>query len=194
MTTVAFVLPGPMAPGNQVDPYTEARLRKLLELPLQEIDYVLCTGGIYRPAQTRPAAEIMKKWLISAGIEPQKILTYPHSVDSFQDVEGLIEALTSLSFQCSCTSFRVIVISQKAHLRRIQFIISRYLPGNESSFEFIPAPGRLPLLIEWAKLTLTILDARGESWIVRWVRQRRQRWGVIAGKLLAEMEATKDSV
>ena len=134
---------------NKPNPHTLARLQVALEKARESnFDFIVTTGGILERGQTIPAAIIMKNWLVEAGIEKEKIHPYPHSADSWEDVEGIAEVMEKYPQQ----NFEVIAISQKPHLRRFALILQRRfadeIKAGRLQIEYKEAEGELTCLLD----------------------------------------------
>jgi len=164
--------------GNKPNPHTLARLQVALDKARESnFDFIVTTGGVLECGQTIPAAIIMKNWLVKNGIEEDKVYPYPHSADSWEDVEGIAEVMGKYPGK----KLEVIVISQKPHLRRFALILRRRFADEIKSgrlqIEYREAEGELPWLLELFKLLITLLDREGKSWIVKYEKRKRIKRG-----------------
>ncbi|MDD5217882.1 MAG: YdcF family protein [Candidatus Omnitrophica bacterium] len=96
---------------------TLIRLRQGLKLwRMAAYDTILVTGGIFHPhwIQTRPAAHIMRDWLINQGVPEDYILTEDKSVDTFENVNNSVGVL----MEADAWPAEITVVTQWQHALR----------------------------------------------------------------------------
>jgi uncharacterized SAM-binding protein YcdF (DUF218 family) len=97
---------------------TLIRLRQGLKLwHTGAYDMVLVTGGTFNPQwiQTRPAAHIMRDWLVNNGVDPECILVEDKSVDTFENVNNSVAVL----MDADAWPAEITVVTQWQHATRL---------------------------------------------------------------------------
>lgn len=91
-----------------------------------KIENILLTGGVGLKGNFNEA-EYMKEKLLVAGISPNKILIEDKSKTTEENIINCIEILKRKKLLKNKT---IVVVSNQAHLRRIEMELKKYLPSN----------------------------------------------------------------
>jgi len=144
-------------------------------------DYILVSGGIFNPPkiQTRPAAHLMKEWLLSKSIKEENVLVEDTSLDTYQNVANSVEIIRQKAktdmFYPLCKEL-VTVVSDQHHLRRVRMIIEGHFSTDpivyEDSGYRLPFSEKLKELIFFA---ITFCDRDGVKWLARCNRHWRDQ-------------------
>jgi uncharacterized SAM-binding protein YcdF (DUF218 family) len=118
-TPLAIVLAGDFdRETGEVGPETHRRLNRALDLYKQKtIDYVLCIGGA-RPRLKMYGSELMRQFLINAGIPQERVFLEKKSFDSYTNWYMAYGTIKSYGWN------RVVAISSPFHLYRFRQIVN----------------------------------------------------------------------
>lgn len=165
-----------MIPAELVDPVDKlsANTLRRCQAGLEawvggDYEMILLSGGIFLPRdrQTKPAAETMKEWFVSRGVDPEVILVEGDSLDTYENVR----------FNASLTRDQITVLTQYQHA--IRFLLTFYLAlGVRIKVIPIrqPAMSWKDWFMEWLVLIpYHLIDWKGTLFLARYNRRSRER-------------------
>jgi uncharacterized SAM-binding protein YcdF (DUF218 family) len=122
---VILVPSNDIAALNQLsNTHTLFRCKEALRLwQTNEFDLIVTSGGIYdtKKVQTMPAADIMKRWLVSNNVPESKILSENESLDTYTNIHYSLKLLNEFNIVPKNLS----IISHWTHLTRMKIILWR---------------------------------------------------------------------
>ena len=171
---------------NSLSPDTQTRCNRAITLyrELGPLNFILTSGGLFMPPtlQDRAAAALMKDYLTFYKIPADNIFTEEKSLDSWQNVEFMVQVLASHNFDIS--QVELIIVSHWLHTIRLQRLCRYY--GNFKKVSrcplYYPPIGKRGVLKELLLILLTLIDPAGKSFIVK--RERRRRQILAAGNII----------
>src|SRR6056297_3410944 len=150
--------------------FTLKRLKKgLKKWKTKKYDKILVAGGLCYPAeqQTKTLGKLMKDWLISKGISADKIIAETESLDTYQNISGVMELISEDS------NPEITVVTHWQHAWRFKITFWR-MYGLKikliKMFYWVNLPN---FVVEWVFLLIHLFDKNGNSWLVR--KNRIQR-------------------
>ncbi|MFH0856505.1 MAG: YdcF family protein [bacterium] len=166
---ILVVLGGLVVPLNKLHPCdTLLRCEEAIKI-WEGHNQIIVTGGIFLPkeVQTKPVADLMKEWLIKNGVPAEKILTVTDAVDTFQEIEGVVEKIGGKKASIN-------VLSHWQHLIR-SFITFLFAHGILiKPYPIFYWKGGKDFIREWGYCFLHIVDPSGR-WVSKKNRERRKK-------------------
>ncbi|MBU4369696.1 YdcF family protein [Patescibacteria group bacterium] len=153
---------------------TLQRCKKGLKLwESNQYDYIVTSGGLYndKSIQTVPAADIMKNWLITHGIEKEKILSENKSLDTYTNIHYALSLLKKKNIKIA--SFTI--VSHWTHLIRFRIIFLRNYKVNIICIPVKYQLGTKEYFYEFFMFLYHFFDKIGNGLFEKKIRESRRK-------------------
>ncbi len=172
---ILFVPAGGITEADQLSPAdTFPRCQEALKLwATKKYDFLLLSGGIFNPLkiQTRPAAELMRRWFFNNGVAMHKIIIENESRDTFEGIAFSLRILKNRGTH----NFQLHAVSHWQHIMRIK-LTCKLVYGEEVIC--CPVNYRVSILtwlVGWLHILYHLIDRKGQGYFAKRNRENRSR-------------------